>query len=81
MMNRTQKTSRWPPMNYLDWKGGGGWLGRAGAVSSRSFHLLNDIWSKRSVGQGWLFGPVLHLSLDDLGFKRVDENIFIEGLP
>ena len=39
MMNRTPKTSRRPPMNSFDRKSGG--LGRGGAVSSRSFDLLN----------------------------------------
>ena len=43
MINRTPKTSRRPPMKYLDQKRGGG-VGKGGdAVSSRSFDLLNLI--------------------------------------
>ena len=39
-----------------------------GAVSSRSFDLLNSMIYdlKRSVDLRWLFDPVLHSSLDDL---------------
>ena len=44
MMNRTQETFRRPPMNYLDRKRGDGeGRGRRGAVSSRSFDLLNSM--------------------------------------
>ena len=46
MMTRTQETSRRPPMNYLDRNRGEGEKGRGGeggAVSSRSFDLLNSM--------------------------------------
>ena len=60
-MNRTQETSRGPPMNFLDRK-------RGGAVSSRSFDLLNSMMHdpKRSVDLRWLFDTVLNSSLHDL---------------
>ena len=68
MMNRTQKTSRRPPMNYLDRKRGWG----LGAVSSRSFDLLNSMIYdlKLSVDLRWLFDLVLHVSLEDLVFSK-----------
>ena len=44
MINRTQKTSRRPPMNYSDAKRRDGERGvGGGAVSSRSFDLLNSM--------------------------------------
>ena len=61
MMNRTQKTSRLPQMNYSDPKGG-----RGGAVSTRSFDILNSIiyWSRCSI-DFTIWKTVLHSSLDD----------------
>ena len=70
MMNRTQETSRRPPMNYLDRnrgegeKGGGG---EGGCIIIKIFWPieLNDLRSKaRSVDLGWLYDPVLHSSVD-----------------
>ena len=51
MMNRTLKTSRRPPMNFQDRKGGVGEGGRGGvSVSSRSFDLddllIQNKWLK-----------------------------------
>ena len=70
MMNRSQKTSRRPPMIYQDQRGGRGGGGRT--VLSRFFDLLNSIIYdlKRSVDLRWLFDPVLHWSLDDLVFLQ-----------
>ena len=42
MMNRTQKTSKRPPMTYLDQKRGDGRWG-GGAVSSRFSDILNSV--------------------------------------
>ena len=71
MMNRTQKTSTRPPMDNLDRKMEG-WRRGGGAVSSRSFDLLNSMIYdlKGSVNLRWLFDPVLHSSLDDLVFLQ-----------
>ena len=53
MMNRSQKTSRRPPMIYQDQRGGRGGGGRT--VLSRFFDLLNSM----------IYDPVLHSPLDD----------------
>ena len=70
-MNRTQETSRRPPMTskdlinliYLI-----NLINRHSTVSSRSFDLLNSMIYdlKRSVDLRWLFDPLLHSSLHDL---------------
>ena len=54
-MNRIQKTSRRPPMNYLD----------KDLLNSMIYNL------KRSVHLRWLLDLVLHSSLDDLVFQTV----------
>ena len=64
---KDENTELTPTINYQDRKKGG--MGKGvGAVSSRSFDLLNSMIYdlKRSVDLRWLFDPVLHSSLDDL---------------